>query len=975
MECPKCRAENPDSSRFCGLCATPLYGSDPATGRANEPPSSRPSPPPSPRPSSKPASAMPQVTIGPRASGPGPGSRPSDRDDSPSLTTTIDPMARGLAPGIVVAGKYRLLSELGRGGMGIVYEADDIKLRRTVALKFLPLEYSDDAEARERFIHEAQAASVLDNPYICTIYEIGEGADGRMFIAMALCHGESLRAKVKRGPLPPADALSIAAQTADGLAAAHAAGIVHRDIKPGNILVSNEGAVRIADFGLAKIAGTGRLTRTGRAVGTVAYMSPEQLRGEEVDARSDVWSLGVVLYEMLTGALPFHGTNEHSLAYAIVNSEPKPLDALPPGAPAGCARVLERALAKDAGKRFSSAVEMAEALAAVREASGLTGSRRTRPEEWGPAAAPRPALVRFGLPLLIAAAAIYAAFASGLARRAGALLGLVPGPGENKHITIFTPTVPAGASEDRALAAGLAEYLRASLDRIARRTRSWVTPGEHLATYDIREATDALRVLGSNRVVSGTLKRSGENLTLTLEITDPARLARLDSLTKSDNIANIATWQQDLVLEAAAKLGLAVKPSDRAALAALGTTVPRAFHAYLGGLGGLSSLSAGPDADSLEKSDAAIAALELVASLDPSFAMAGIDLAEVFRLRFSATADPSWGEKAEARVRTVLESNDGLAAGHRVLAAVLRKLGRDEEALAELDRARALDPLSYETRIRLGLLLEEMDRPAEAESAYLEALRLRPNYWAGLSYLGYFYFVRGEYAKARERFEAVTRAYPGNPDGWNSLGGIYFKLSDYPRAIAAFERSNTVKKGAEAYSNLGVLYYYSGRYADSVMASENAINLGASDYGHIIWGNLADAYSFTPGNEAKAAEAYRKAIGLVEKELAANPGDARTRASLAVFLAKTGEAARAVTEIEAAREAMPGDSSLALKAVVVHELGGMRPRALAALRDFVRLKGPIGEITNDPFLARLRQDPDYRAIIGGKSGGNNAGSR
>ncbi|HSA97114.1 MAG TPA: protein kinase, partial [Acidobacteriota bacterium] len=680
--------------------------------------------------------------------------------------------------------------ELGRGGMGIVYEADDIKLHRAVALKFLPLEYTDDAEARERFIHEARAASVLDNPHICTIYEVGEGADGRMFIAMTLCHGESLRAKVKRGPLPPSAALSIAAQAADGLAAAHAAGIIHRDVKPGNILVSNEGAVRIADFGLAKIAGAGRLTRTGRTVGTVAYMSPEQLRGEEVDARSDVWSLGVVLYEMLTGALPFHGTNEHSLAYAIVNSDPKPLDALPAGTPAGCVRVLERALAKDVVKRFSSAVEMAEALAAVRESSGLTGSRRARPGERGPAAAPRPALFRFGLPVLIAAAAIYAALATGLARRAGVFVGLIPAPGENKHITIFAPTVLAGAPEDQALADGLAEYLRASLDRIARRTRSWVTPAEHIGAYDVHEATDALRVLGSNRVVSGTLKRSADNLTLTLEITDPAGLARLDSLTKSDNIANIATWQQDLVLEAAAKLGLATTPADRAALAGLGTTVPRAFHAYLSGLGYLSRLYAGPDADSSEKSDAAIAAFELAASLDPSFAMAGIDLAEVFRLKFVSTADPSWGEKAEAQARAVLKSNDGLANGHYVLGGILRKLGRDEGALVELERARALDPLAYDTRIRLGVLLEEMNRPAEAESAYLEALRLRPSYWAGLSYLGYFYFVRGEYAKARERFEAVTKLYPDNPASWNSLGGIYFKQGDYPRAIGAFERSN-----------------------------------------------------------------------------------------------------------------------------------------------------------------------------------------
>ena len=303
MECPLCKTPNPDASRFCAACAAPL-------------------------------------------------------DGAPSVTMTVDPFGRALAPGTVVAGKYRINGEIGRGGMGVVYEAEDLRLKRPVALKFLPAELTDNPEARQRFVHEAQAASILDNPHICTIHEIGEGEDGRMFIAMALCHGESLRTMIRRGPVAPAEALSLAAQVAEGLAAAHAAGIVHRDIKPANILVTREGTARIADFGLAKIAGEARLTRDGRAVGTVAYMSPEQLQGAEVDARSDVWSLGVVLYEMLTGRLPFRGDNEHSLAYAIVNAGTPSFEGLLPGPPPGCAEVLERALAPDPAGRYASAVEL-----------------------------------------------------------------------------------------------------------------------------------------------------------------------------------------------------------------------------------------------------------------------------------------------------------------------------------------------------------------------------------------------------------------------------------------------------------------------------------------------------------------------------------------------------------------------------------------------------------------------------------------
>ena len=964
---------NPDSSKFCGLCAAPLHGSDPATGLPTEPPSPRPSPRPSPPPSRPPASATPQVTIG------RPGSRPPSPGDSPSLTTTIDPLARGLSPGTVVAGKYRLLSEIGRGGMGIVYEADDLKLRRAVALKFLPLEYTDDAEARERFVHEAQAASVLDNAHICTIHEIGESADGHMFIAMALCHGESLRAKVKRGPLAAAEALSLAAQVADGLAAAHAAGIVHRDVKPGNILVTHEGVARVADFGLAKIAGEARLTRAGRAVGTVAYMSPEQLRGEDVDARTDVWSLGVVLYEMLTGSLPFHGENEHSLAYAIVNSEPKPLTSLPLGTPAGCVRVLEMALAKDPAARFSSAGEMAEALAAVRETSGLADTRRARPEDrgTGPSVPPaHPPRLMIWIPAILIAAAIFGAISLGVPRKVAALLGLAAHPGEGKRITVFTPSVLAGTPEDQVLAAGLAEHLRRGLDTIARRTRSWITPEEHVAGYDVREAADAHAVLGSNRVITGTLKRSGDNLTLTLEIVNPARLTRLASLPVSDNISNIATWQEDLVLEAASALGLPTTAADRGALAAAGTTVPRAFHAYLHGLGYLISLHAAADssasADSPAAADAAVSTLELAAGLDPSFAVAGIDLADAYRLKFAFTGDPSWVQRAETQARAVLASNDGLALGHHILAAALLRLGRNDEALAELERAHALDPLAYDTLIRLGTLNEEMNKPAEAEAAYRDALRVRPGYWAGLGYLGYFYIVRGEYEKARTQYEAVTRLCPGNYYALNNLGACHFKLGDYGRATAAFERSNAVKRNADACSNLGVLYYYSGRYADSVTANENAIGLGASDFGYLIWGNLADAYRFTPGNEAKAVEAYRKAIDLVEKDLAADPGDARKRSSLAAFLAKAGDTAKAVAEIDGALRNLPDDSSVVLKAAMIYELSGARPRALEAIRDFVRLKGPMDEVAREPFLAGLRQDPGYAEIIAGKTGGAGA---
>ena len=223
---------------------------------------------------------------------------------------------------------YKILEKLGQGGMGVVYKAEDISLERTVALKFLPPHLVSAAEAEERFIHEAKAASALDHNNICNIHEIGKTDDGQTFIAMAYYEGETLREKIEREPLKLEEAVDIAVQVAQGLAQAHEKGIVHRDIKPANIFLTDDGLVKILDFGLAKLAGNTKLTKDGSTLGTVAYMSPEQTRGDFVDFHTDIWSLGVVLYEMLTGQLPFRGDYEQAIMYAILNSEPEPAETI-----------------------------------------------------------------------------------------------------------------------------------------------------------------------------------------------------------------------------------------------------------------------------------------------------------------------------------------------------------------------------------------------------------------------------------------------------------------------------------------------------------------------------------------------------------------------------------------------------------------------------------------------------------------------
>ncbi len=275
------------------------------------------------------------------------------------LSAGLDPyrIENRLGEGGLVAGKYQLLEVLGRGGMGIVYRAEDIKLHRAVALKFLPADRMSAPEVRKRFVVEARAAAALSHPHICTIHEIHDEGEAP-FIAMECVEGQSLRARIKDGPIPIEQTVSLAMQVADALAEAHRKGIVHRDIKSANIMVTASGQAKLLDFGLAKLVGETLYTREGTLLGTAAYMSPEQARSETVDHRTDLWSLGVVLYEMLTGQLPFTGDRDISILYAVAHREPKPLEETRPGIPPELQRVAIKALKRDLHQRYASADEM-----------------------------------------------------------------------------------------------------------------------------------------------------------------------------------------------------------------------------------------------------------------------------------------------------------------------------------------------------------------------------------------------------------------------------------------------------------------------------------------------------------------------------------------------------------------------------------------------------------------------------------------
>src|SRR6478672_1213346 len=279
----------------------------------------------------------------------------------------------GPRPGDQIA-HFRIVERLGGGGMGVVYKAVDVRLGRTVALKFLPPHLDADDEAKERFVQEARAASALDHPNICAVYEIGETSTGQLFIAMACYDGLTLKQRIEQGPLPISEALSHVGQVAAGRRRAHEAGIAHRDIKPANVIVTDRGQVRIVDFGVAKMIGGTDLTRERATRGTIAYMSPEQTRGSDVDTRTDIWSLGVLLYEMLTGHRPFRGASDETLIYAIRHDDPRPMRDVRAEVPAGLEALVRRCLDKEQTTRYQSAGELLADLSIVKQ-----GGRVARP--------------------------------------------------------------------------------------------------------------------------------------------------------------------------------------------------------------------------------------------------------------------------------------------------------------------------------------------------------------------------------------------------------------------------------------------------------------------------------------------------------------------------------------------------------------------------------------------------------------------
>ena len=880
------------------------------------------------------------------------------------------------AEGELVAANYQVLSIAGSGGMGVVYRALDLRLQRNVALKFLPPDLNASERDKEHFLREARTASALDHPNIGVIHGVDETADGLTFIVMAYYEGESLAQRIRNGPLSIHDSIDIASQMAKGLAEAHARGIVHRDVKPSNVMLTTSGLVKIVDFGLARVVSDQTASQSTGIPGTVRYMAPEQAMGHKVDQRCDIWALGVVFAEMLTGFTPFPGETIPAMLFAILNEAPRNIDTVHPV----LLPVLYRALAKDVESRYRSCAELladlesasrkiplAEQQVAQRigkspaagSRSSLTNAHTRRAlaeasrSAWLPGARRRSPVTMWllGALAVLVAAALIVGLIPPLRKRVAVLLAGAPA---EMHVAVLPFDNIGSNPENAALAEGLMDSLAGRLSNLDVDNQSlWVVPNSEVRRRNITDPSDALKQLGANLVVKGSVERDGNDIHLTVNLIDTKALRLVGSADLEDRAGDLPTLEDEAVSRLAHLMNINVSADMLRNTG--GSVNPAAYEDYLTALGYTQRF------DKPGNLDLAISSLDKAVQTDPAFALGYAQLGEVYRIRYQVEKNPQWLDEAQANCQKAAELDNRIPAVFVTLAQIHDALGKHDLALEEFHHALDLDPKDAAALGGLARSYEGSGRIADAEKTFQQAAALRPDNWDGYNALAAFYDRQGKYPQSEAAYKQALQITPDNAEVYYNLGGAYLDQGG-PEAIAeaeqALKKSLSLSPSYPAYANLGLLYMQQKHYAESAAYTEQALRLDGNDY--MVWNNLMLAYEGTGQND-KAAAARQKAEQLAEQVALLKPRDAMAQSSLASYYAQDKQNDKAMAKIRTSLALAPDDPNVLSNIGEAFELLGDRTQALTYIEKAMQKGYALDDIANDPTLQGLAKDPRFKA--------------
>lgn len=727
---------------------------------------------------------------------------------------------------------YRILEKLGEGGMGVVYKAEDTDLKRIVALKFLSPQALAGDEEKARFVHEAQAAAALNHSNICTIYEIGKH-EGNSFIAMEYIEGQSLKDTISSGAMEIDGALHVAAQIGTALQKAHEKEIVHRDIKPGNVMITPEGQVKIMDFGLAKSSEHTRLTRTGSTVGTVAYMSPEQTRGDEVDHRTDVWSLGVILYEMVTGKVPFAGEFEQAVLYSILNEDPKPISECISTAPEGLQNVIDKALRKDSVERYQSADELLADLSLLKEGKGASaiGMRRE-----GMGGQRKALLAGIGVAVIIAAAVLLSPY--------------VAPPGIISLLTEDSaeegPAVPEAESQEGAFVVVVAPFWDQTGDA-AEESRVMQALIERRVSDELGGEED-VRILGRDIMdtprTHDEARALGEKLGATIVVWGEVLVLRDEvEIQPFMTVVEYDYWTRDR--SAAALLANLKEPSQLALRKAkaeevgdMALLVAGAYYREKDPDKALSVLQriSPPTSESVRSQghvyrdhgnlEEAIRLYEEAIELDPDDAWARVALGDAYQIQRRI-------EPAIEQYEIAIKNDSTLAYPRHNLGLMYYWQGKTEAAITEYERSIELAPDFHWPYNSLGLVYRQQGKLDEAIRLFEKATEVNPEYSLAYMNLGYSCWMLGDCQAATAHFEKAADIYPESAWFQSTLGYAHVINGEYEEAMAAMQKAIELKwEDPRVHLLVGLTYFHVGEFDSAVSMLSKAVDLnpGIVDY-------------------------------------------------------------------------------------------------------------------------------------------------